>query len=147
MCCLDMDELYHKYIADGYFIIAERGGFPRVALATLVLGGCQSLPGSRLPSLDFALSRSSRSPPVRIPPSKGNFFRDINIPKTINFGERGIRTPEGFDTLRAFQARALGRYATSPGLLLRLVIICIIFSNYSQNKAICPGFVQNRIIC
>lgn len=29
-------------------------------------------------------------------------------------GEGGIRTPEGFDTLLAFQASALDHYATSP---------------------------------
>ena len=29
-------------------------------------------------------------------------------------GREEIRTPEGFDTLRAFQARALDRYATLP---------------------------------
>gem|GEM_PF-6260893 len=29
-------------------------------------------------------------------------------------GERGIRTPEGFDTLLAFQASALDHYAISP---------------------------------
>lgn len=29
-------------------------------------------------------------------------------------GEGGIRTLEGFDTLRAFQARALDHYATPP---------------------------------
>ncbi len=40
-------------------------------------------------------------------------------------GERGIRTPEGFDTLRAFQARALDHYATSPRrnrLYLRILL-------------------------
>lgn len=29
-------------------------------------------------------------------------------------GDGGIRTPEGFDTLLAFQASALDHYATSP---------------------------------
>ena len=32
-------------------------------------------------------------------------------------GERGIRTPEGFDTLLAFQASALDHYAISPNSL------------------------------
>ncbi len=33
-----------------------------------------------------------------------------------NGGREEIRTPEGFDPLRAFQARALDHYATLPGL-------------------------------
>lgn len=34
--------------------------------------------------------------------------------KNIPGGSGGIRTPEGFDTLAAFQATALDHYATLP---------------------------------
>ncbi len=37
-----------------------------------------------------------------------------------NGGEGGIRTPEALSRLRAFQARALGHYATSPFLRILL---------------------------
>ena len=39
-------------------------------------------------------------------------------PHQFHGGERGIRTPEGFDTLHAFQACALDHYAISPRIYI-----------------------------
>ncbi len=52
----------------------------------------------------------------------------------VSGGERGIRTPESFDTLLAFQASALDHYATSPVIDIRKLL-----DYYSNKSAPCRG--------